>query len=462
MRFAVVACSMVWLACGSARAEDPKLSLKVMYAGKIGTARARDFGTFLRGRVAEVGTAEFATFRDRDAEGFDVVILDGDPADLDRASDKKTSTGLGWPELTPEFSRPTVLIGAMGGKFAQRRHLKLNWLCNCLDNIAHVISPTHAIFAKPLAPELHVEDFPTPPHYRDWPGGATLDSVIPSWTVQRTAWMGRPGKQAGTEPDALTGLVLDPYGFTDSPDCEAIAAGLNSKSWNALAIARQANFLFWGFASPPSDMTPAGQACFLNSLAYIHKFAGQRPLVERTHAHRTMWLKYASTHGFIDDEAIYATMMPESLRQRLGKNYAGYPAYYRANLEYLHPSGTANVIDIDADALALGLSNRRVESLDRWIRLLETNDHPDRASRLLQRYTVEAFASPRGWRTWFERNRSNLYFTDTGGYKFRITPDGLRAPVAASETPLDPDPQHPLAAELELSSELVHAGGSSP
>ena len=436
-----------------ARGDEPKLPIRVLYAGKGGTDRSREFMDFLRGHVLAVGTAEFASFRDPDADGYDVVILDGDPADIDRAYDKDAKAGLTWPAPSPAYDRPTVLVGAMGGLVAQRQKLKLNWLCNCLDNVAHVLSPGHPIFRGPVAAALDVFGLPTPPRYRDWPGGAVLGATIPSWTVQRTAWMGRP-----IEASTVTGLVLDPYGLDDSPDCEAIAAGLNWKAWDAPSIARQGNFLFWGFAAPPGDMTPAGRASFLNGLAYIRQFAGQRPLVRRTHAHRTTWIKYASDRRFIDDEPTYATMMPGHLRKRLGTAYDGYPAFYRDHFEYLHPTGDSFVVDADADAEALGTSNRRVESLGTWVRMLEANDRPDLARRLLARYTVESFDDAKAWRAWLDRAGGRLYFSDTGGYKFRETPDGTPRPLAADDTPLDPDPRHPVAAEMAIDPAQLRAG----
>ena len=453
MRAAPIALALTCLVAIPARGDGPPLPLRVLYAGKGGTDRSREFQDFLRPRVAALGVADFAIFRDRDADGYDVAILDGDPADVDRATDPATKAGQPWPELSPASGRPTVLVGAMGGLVAQRHQLKLSWLCNCLDNVAHVLAPEHPIFRGPVAAELGVFGLPTPPRYRDWPGGATLGATIPSWTIQRTAWMGRP-----IEASTLTGLVLDPYGFADSPDCEAIAAGLNWKAWDSLAIARQGNFLFWGFAAAPGDMTPAGRAAFLNGLAYIRRFDGQRPLVRRTHAHRATWIKYAGDRRFIDDAATYATMMPAHLRRRLGTDYDGYPAFYRDHFEYLRPTGEAHVLDADPDAEALGTPNRRVESLDRWVAMLAAGDRPEVARRLLGRYTLESFDDARGWRDWLDRAGGRLYFSDTGGYKFRVAPDGTPRPLPAEDTPLDPDPRHPDAAEMATAPARARPG----
>ncbi len=42
-------------------------------------------------------------------------------------------------------------------------------------------------------------------------------------------------------------------------------------------ICRHGNFLQWGHAAAPSRMTPAGRNLFVNCIAYIHKFDGERP-----------------------------------------------------------------------------------------------------------------------------------------------------------------------------------------
>ena len=47
-----------------------------------------------------------------------------------------------------------------------------------------------------------------------------------------------------------------------------------------IAVGRQGNFLYWGSNSPPSQMTDAGKAFYLNTLVYIAKFKG-KPAIDR-------------------------------------------------------------------------------------------------------------------------------------------------------------------------------------
>jgi hypothetical protein len=50
--------------------------------------------------------------------------------------------------------------------------------------------------------------------------------------------------------------------------------------------------------------------------------------------------------------------------------------------------------------------------------MLETNDRPADADRLLRRYTAQSFDTPAAWRKWLSENKSTLFFTDVGGYKW--------------------------------------------
>ena len=73
---------------------------------------------------------------------------------------------------------------------------------------------------------------------------------------------------------------------------------------------------------------------------------------------------------------------------------------------------------VDEDAKAIKSSNRRIETLDRCVSMLEKSDRPELALRLLKRYTDESFDTPGQWRGWLDKNRSRMFFSDVGGYKF--------------------------------------------
>src|SRR5688500_12824681 len=126
----------------------------------------------------------------------------------------------------------------------------------CLDEEAHGVDASHAIFQTPFAVAPTFTDIPTPEHYRQYPEGEALGPTLRGWKVcaERT-------------PD-YPGVVADGYGFADSPDCEYIAGGVNSKGPRAAALARQGNFFQWGFSASPKAMTGEARRVFLNTLAY--------------------------------------------------------------------------------------------------------------------------------------------------------------------------------------------------
>ena len=73
------------------------------------------------------------------------------------------------------------------------------------------------------------------------------------------------------------GMVSDGHGFEDSPDCERIAGGVNSKGPWAVAIGRQANLLQWGFYGAPDRMTAPSKRAFLNAIVWMKQFDGKTP-----------------------------------------------------------------------------------------------------------------------------------------------------------------------------------------
>jgi hypothetical protein len=284
-----------------------------------------------------------------------------------------------------------------------------------MEDRAHGVVLTHEIFNKPLKVEVKLEDRPTPDYYRHWPGGDQLGKTMKMWKVQNKNF-----------PEIDPGLVSDPYGFADSPDAEVISSGLNSKGPEAVAIGRHGNFFLWGFSAQPSDMTVEARKCFINAICYIKKFDGQKPVVSKTSSGRRWALVHAGYVKTINDENFIKQLFPEELRKRFGKDADKYTKYYQENLEYLHL--VSGHFLVDEDVKGLGLSNRKVELLDRCITMLEKGEKSDLALRILQRYTRESFPDAKQWRAWLEKNREKLFFTDTGGYKFLI------AQAAAPET----------------------------
>ncbi len=128
----------------------------------------------------------------------------------------------------------------------------------------------HEIFSRPFKVEPAYELWETPSSYRRYPGGDRLPDKLKVWRVQRQA---QDDKTRMVPP---FGAVAKPWKPSESPDTEILVAGYNTgKMDGAVAVGRERNFLQWGFSAPPSKMTEAGRAFFLNSVCYIAKFPGK-------------------------------------------------------------------------------------------------------------------------------------------------------------------------------------------
>jgi hypothetical protein len=312
------------------------------------------------------------------------------------------------------------------------------------------VVPSHEIFQEPLKVDLRLEDRAVPSSYRPYPGGDKLGRTTKVWKVQSKRY-----------PEVDFGLVSDPYGFGDSPDAEVIAAGFEAKGPDSVALGRHGNFFLWGFAASPTDMTPEARKCFINAVCYIKKYDGQKPFVRKSHSSREwalVYAGYAKQHGADYIEQAF----PEDLRRRLGNDPEKYIAWTKENLEYLRHEGEGfnPKAVVDEEVKFLGLSNRKVELLDRCVAMLERGERPDLASRILKRYTTEGCTEAKQWRSWLETHRGRLFFTDVGGFKFLVAPDSPTRSEGRSpeDPPKEPTAKRPAVVEAELTPAKIRAG----
>lgn len=281
-----------------------------------------------------------------------------------------------------------------------------------MSDAAHGELLEHPVYHHPGTVEPMFEMWDTPRNYRKRPGGAHLPDQIRVWRVQD------PGKSYGS-------VVARYFGFTDSPDAEILAYGYNTgKEYRAVGIGRHGNILQWGYSGPPSQMTPAGRQLFLNGLWYIRQFEGRTPLVRRSASERTHALTLAGIITAVaeDRKQFFHRIFPASLYDRYGQDPTGLAKRYQDHLDLVYYD---EVFHIDPDLKALGLtSNRSLATLEKLIVLLGEPDHSEKAQLLLRRYTHESFAIPEQWGRWLEENRGRIFFSDVGGYKFLVAPQG--------------------------------------
>jgi hypothetical protein len=247
------------------------------------------------------------------------------------------------------------------------------------------LAPNHDLFNKPYKVDVEYATEPSPDVYRLTAGNQEVPPTLQLWQVQfddlHSSW-----DPANPEAALRPGMVADGRGFADSPDCEVISGGLNGKSLNAVAIARQASFLFWGFDSPPSNATDSAKLAFVNGIVYISKFDGA-PVLARTVAMSREWAHLQA------------------------KDLIGPDSY-----PFLRSQGRGFVVD--EDAKALGLPNNSLDLIEKCVALLEKGEDVERAQRLLERYTPFMYTQAIEWRRWLDSSRDDLFFTDVGGFKW--------------------------------------------
>jgi hypothetical protein len=289
------------------------------------------------------------------------------------------------------------------------------------------LDAAHEIFQKPFKVDLELDEIDTPANYRRYPEGVGLPPKMQVWRVH-------PDKLK----DKNVGLVSDGYGFTDSPDCEYVSSGLNSKGPGSVALGRQGNWFLWGFCAAPSDMTEPAKRAFLNTVVYMKRFDGQRALVTNPTRSRQWAYAFLRLEGTADKDLgpNYEIIYSPALLELAGNKGRKLAELLKADEGWIYweeydapqsrpdesrPAKRPTRIAIDQDAKALGIANNDPKILDRAVEMLAKGDRKDVALRILERYTDQKHGTDAAaWRAWLDGSKGRLYFTDTGGYRFRV------------------------------------------
>ena len=280
-----------------------------------------------------------------------------------------------------------------------------------MGDAAHAESLEHEVFSQPFKVEPEFEYRDTPGNYhRRHLGEDKLPNKMKVWPVQRT-------------DKTFGGVVSRAYHFGDYPDDELLVPGFNGgKEYGASGVGRHGNFLQWGYSAPPSKMTEAGQKFFLNCICYIRRFNGKGPLVKEQSSPRMNALRLASLTNQITDKQFFSGTFSPELMEKYAADPNGLVQYYRDNFEFIY---RGEVFLVDYELKNLGIeSNRKISTLEKLVELLDDKNYAETAKLLLERYTEQSFWTKRGWHSWFEKNREQIYFSDFGGYKFRVVPEG--------------------------------------
>ncbi len=123
-RFLTASCILALLVVPCAGWQAPsvedKISMRVLYAGMPGTARQKDFVSFLSNHFVEVESVDIGSFTEQQANASDVVILDKDGIQWG----SRGGNPLSELKLSKGYSRATISLGIPGAFLYSRMGLK--------------------------------------------------------------------------------------------------------------------------------------------------------------------------------------------------------------------------------------------------------------------------------------------------------------------------------------------------
>ena len=122
--FLTISCILALLVVPCSGRQEPspesKISLRVLYVGMPGTARQKEFVSFLSKHFAQVKTVDVGSFTEQQADESDVVILDKDGIQWGGRGGNPLSD----LKLPKDYSRATLALGIPGAFLYDRMRLK--------------------------------------------------------------------------------------------------------------------------------------------------------------------------------------------------------------------------------------------------------------------------------------------------------------------------------------------------
>lgn len=485
-----ILCILALLSVTLTLAAVEKTKLKVLYVGghsdietfgnpydtiahkKGVVTRTLAWKTYLEQYFTTVKAIQGAEYNYKLSYDYDVTIIDGDPKPL---VPRKTIFQNGryadeipakyFPE---DFDRPVITIAEEGETVGRALGVKNDWYCLCLLGKAFNLQRDNAIFKGPYPVTITLHDEPTPDGAKQFAKmmGDKLPATTPMWTVH--------SRDYGNTMGYKVGMVSREWGYTDSPDAEIISGGQSAKSYDAVAIGRHANFMTWGFAASPADMTEEAKPVFANAVVYMSKFKGHRVIArklneniptrftadEQMHTaseqnyedYAALIRQFNNTILHIADSlkkvkaaggkiegpyAVYADVTPDQLQpvptyeqylqrtfgelyQQFGKDVSKYEAYYRDNKPYFYGDSKGYTLILDEDAKSLGIANNDRRLLDKAIALWENGKDVEKGKRILYRYTLLRYDNPKQYRDWMKKYDKKLFFSESGCWKWLV------------------------------------------
>lgn len=428
--------------------------------------------TYLEQYFTTVKAIQGAEYNYKLSYDYDVTIIDGTPQPLIPQKNYYRNgrlTEIKSAKYFPEaFDLPVITIAEVGETVGRALGSKNDWYCLCLTGKAFNLQRNNPIFKGPYPVKITLHDEPTPDGAKDFAKmmGDKLPATTPMWTVHYHDYLNTPNHKVG--------MVSREWGYTDSPDAEIISGGKSAKSYDAVAIGRHANFLSWGFAGSPADMTEEAKNVFANAVVYMSKFRGHHIIARKLNenintrfsvdqmicqAKRQTYDDYAAfitesnkqmlhvadslqkvkaAGGKIESSmSIYLGITADQLQPvstyeqylqqtfgelcgQFGTDASKYEAYYRANKPYFYGDLHSYAPILDTDAQSLGIANNDLQLLYKALSLWESGKDVEKAKRILYRYTLLRYDNPKPFREWLKKYAKKLFFSESGCWKWLV------------------------------------------
>jgi len=399
------------------------LPLRVLYIGH----RPGEFEPLLKAHFATVNTVALDRFEPKQAEAFDVVLLDWPQSGNMRGA---------WLAGSPlgqraDWQKPTVLLGSAGLNLAVAWKLHGGSGCTCLAPVAYDLRP-HEIFSSPMPVDIHATvNIPTPEQFvHELPTNDTI-AVLPLVEGIRNYHT--------VINDNARGWSSHYYEFADLPDVEVFSGGINEQTPRSAAFWRQGNLLHIGFEQSPAQMNAAGQAMLVNAVVYISHFTEDRPIdispsvfgperiAKSRRRARNYFINYPRELTNVFTAAALASFDWHQTNTAL--------AWFDSERVWIHPNAE-NLLEVDAEARALNVAFDSPELFPKTIAALRDEKTKLAAASLLTRYAPEGpgkSADADSWQKWWQENSPYLFYSELGGYRWYVDPLAKKRGVPAKD-----------------------------
>ena len=233
-------------------------------------------------------------------------------------------------------------------------------------------------------------------------------------------------KIAASQAGMGEALTIDT--IVGSCDAEVLATGPSDKGPGRGAILRHGANTLWSFNGNTEQMTTAGRALFVNTVAFAARQGGLPVLEKRMNGTRDSL--FASLEFVKRSPGYINTMRRLYLPKELATaEPAEVKTWLEENRPYLRTNGRR--YELDELAKNFGIPNHCVAFLARCITKLRDQRDRERCHVALVRYTGQNFPATdaKAWAKWFKENRDYLYFSDSEGFIFKVDEEAKRRGV---------------------------------